>query len=56
VEEWKNVAWSDEAIFEAGKRGKIWVTRRPEEKNYQDFIQSVYRSGRVSVMVWAEIG
>jgi hypothetical protein len=50
------VVWSDEATFETGKRGKIYVTRRPDEKNCQTYIQSVYRSGRVSVMVWAAIG
>jgi transposase len=55
-EHWKHVAWSDEATFETGKRGKIWVMRRPEEKNCRDCIQSVYRSGRVSVMIWAAIG
>ena len=53
---WKHVAWSDEATFETRKRGKMYVTRRPEEKNYQDYIQSVYRSRRVSVMVQAAIG
>lgn len=50
------MAWSDEATFETGKRGKMYVTRRPEEKNCQTCIQSVYRSRRVSVMVWAAIG
>jgi transposase len=49
------VIWSDEASFETGKRGRIWVTRRPEEKNCQDCIQSVYRSGRVTVMIWGAI-
>src|SRR5450432_1644353 len=29
---WKVVLWSDEATFETGKRGRIWVTRRPDEK------------------------
>lgn len=56
MEQWKQVAWSDEVTFETGKRGKIYVTRRPEEKNCRECIQSVYRSGRVSVMVWAAIG
>jgi hypothetical protein len=56
VEQWKHVVWSDEATFETGKRGKIYVTRRPEEKNCQTCIQSVYRSSRVSVMVWGAIG
>ena len=54
--DWKKVIWSDEATFETGKRGRIWVTRRPDEKNHPDCIQSVYRSGRVSVMVWGAIG
>ena len=54
--EWKKVCWSDEATFETGKRGRIYVTRRPEEMNCQTCIQSVYRSGRVSVMVWGAIG
>ena len=54
--DWKKVIWSDEATFETGKRGKIYVTRRPDEKNCQTCIQSVYRSGRVSVMVWGAIG
>ena len=45
------VLQSDEVTFETGKRGRIYVTRRPEEKNCQTCIQSVYRSGRVSVIV-----
>ena len=49
--DWKKVIWSDEATFETGKIGKIFVTCRPEEKNCQNYIQSIYRSGRVSVMV-----
>ena len=48
--------WSDKVTFETGKRGRIWVTRQPEEKNCQTCIQSVYRSRRVSVMVWGAIG
>ena len=55
IKDWKKVVWSDEATFKTGKRGKIYVTRRPEEKNCQTCIQSVYRSGRVSVIVWAAI-
>jgi len=48
--------WSDEATFETGKRGRIWVTRQPDEKNHPDYIQSVYQSGRVTVIVWGAIG
>ena len=54
--EWKRVLWSDEATFETGKRGRIWVTRRTDEKRCPDCIKSVYRSGRVSVMIWGAIG
>ena len=54
--DWKKVIWSNEATFETRKRGRIWVTRRPEEKNHLDYIQSVYRSGRVSIIVWGAIG
>jgi hypothetical protein len=53
---WKRVLWSDEAIFELGKRGQIWVTPRPDEKACQNCIKSVYRSGRVSIMLWGAIG
>jgi hypothetical protein len=56
IADWKKVIWSDEATFETGKRGRIWVTRRPSEQNCQDCIQSIYRSGRVSIMVWGAIG
>jgi transposase len=54
--DWKRVMWSDESTFETGKRGRIWVTRRPNEKHCQSCIKSVYRSGRVSVMIWGAIG
>jgi transposase len=56
VEQWKQVLWTDEATFETGKRNRIWVTRRPDEKHCQNCIRSVYRSGRVSVMIWGAIG
>jgi hypothetical protein len=36
--DWKRVAWSDEATFETGKRGRVWVIRRPEQKNCPDCI------------------
>ena len=51
----KKVVQSDEATFKTGKRGQIYVTRRPDEKNCQTCIQLVYRSRRVSVMVQGAI-
>jgi hypothetical protein len=47
--------WSDEATFETEKRRRIYVTRRPDEKNCQTCIQSIYRSERVSVTMWGAI-
>ncbi len=54
--DWRKVIWSDEATFETGKSGRIWVTRRVNEKRCSNCIRSVYRSGRVSVMIWGAIG
>ena len=54
--DWRRVIWSDEAIFEVGKCGRVWVTRRVDEKRCTNCIQSVYRSGRFSVMIWGAIG
>jgi hypothetical protein len=50
------VIWSDECTFELGKSGRIWVTRRVDEKRCTDCLRSIYRSGRVSVMIWGAIG
>lgn len=54
--DWRLVIWSDECTFETGKRGRVWVTRRVDEKHCTDCIKSVYRSGRKSIMVWGAIG
>ena len=54
--DWRKVVWSDEATFEARKCGRIWVTRRVDEKRCTSCIRSVYRSGRFSVMIWGAIG
>ncbi|TVY31395.1 Transposable element Tc1 transposase, partial [Lachnellula subtilissima] len=54
--DWRKVIWSDEATFEVGKSGRIWVTRRVDEKCCTDCIRSIYRSGRFSVMIWGAIG
>ena len=44
------------ATFETGKRGRLWATKIPDEKHCLGCIKSVYRSGRMSVIVWAAIG
>jgi hypothetical protein len=33
----------------------MWVTRRIDEKRCQSCIRSIYRSGRMSVMIWGAI-
>ncbi len=54
--QWARILWSDECSFETGERGRLYVTRSKREKWHQDCIQSVYRSGRKSFMVWGAIG
>ena len=49
--DWRKVYWSGEATFETGKRGRVLVTRRPDEEHYLGCIKLVYRSGRISVIV-----
>jgi transposase len=56
TEQWKVVIWSDEATFETGKRGRVWVTRRTDEKACPTCIKSIYWSGRSSVMIWGALG
>lgn len=55
-EVWYRVIWTDECIFESGRRGRIWITRRAGERWHDDCVQSIYRSGRSSFMVWGAIG
>jgi hypothetical protein len=54
--DWRKVIWSDEATFEVGKSGRIWITWRVDEKRCSSCIRSVYRSGRFLVMIWGAIG
>lgn len=54
--DWRKVIWSDECIFEVGKVGRVWLTRRVDERRCSDCIKSTYRSGRTSIMIWGAIG
>jgi len=54
--DWRQVVWSDEASFDIGKDGRVWITRRVDEKRCPDCIKSIYRSGRFSVMIWGALG
>jgi hypothetical protein len=51
----RKVIWSDEATFEVEKCGTIWATRRVDGKRSANFMRSIYRSGRFSVMIWGPI-
>ena len=53
---WAKVIWSDECSFVTGERGRLYVTRRVHEKFHPSCLQSIYRSGRTSFMVWGAIG
>jgi hypothetical protein len=54
--DWRKVVWSDECTFETGKIGRVWITRRADERRCPSCIKSVYRSGRTSLMIWGAIG
>ena len=54
VEQWQNVLWSDECSVERGSgRRAEYVFRTSIDKWLPFAIQPTFRSGRVSVMVWA---
>jgi len=54
--DWRKIIWSDKTTFDIGKDGRVWVTRRVDEKYCPDCIKSIYRSGRFSLMIWGALG
>lgn len=53
---WKRVIWCDKSSFEIGKNSRlIRVWRRPHEEFEPDCLAPTFRSGRVSLMIWAAI-
>ena len=56
INNWARVIWSDEASFMTGERGRVFITRRKNKRYCADYIKSIYRSGRLSFMVWGVIG
>ncbi|MBW0568455.1 hypothetical protein O181_108170 [Austropuccinia psidii MF-1] len=53
INDWQAVIWTDESVFELGKKSmqtRVW--RLPNEKYNIDFMQVNHRSGRRSVMIW----
>ena len=55
INAWATVIWSNKCSFVTGKRGRLYITRRTGKRTYPDCIQSVFRSGRTSFMVWGAI-
>ena len=53
-EKWKKVIWSDETLLQVGHSSRRrWVTRRKGEELDSKNIYPTYKSGRVTLMVWA---
>nr|GAT45151.1 predicted protein [Mycena chlorophos] len=50
--EWRNVLWSDECYVELGKPGRIFVTRRPDEKWEEECLVPKFSQSPIRVMVW----
>ncbi|MBW0463510.1 hypothetical protein O181_003225 [Austropuccinia psidii MF-1] len=53
VDDWRRVIWTDESLFELGKRStQVQVWRTPQEKYDLESLTVNHRSGRRSVMIW----
>ena len=52
IEDWMRVIFTDESSFETGKRNRIFITRRSDERHCSDYCQNFKHSGRQSLMVW----
>jgi transposase len=53
-EQWDKILWSDETWTQPGRHTKIWVTRRPEEVNHKDCVQSRFQR-KIGWMFWGSI-
>ena len=54
--DWKRVLFTDESTIERGERpGRTWVSRRPGTANLIQHMAPTFRSGRLSISVWAGI-
>lgn len=52
-DDWGKVIWSDECyIYLGDNRGRIYVTRRPDEEFVEDCLVPTFKQSSVRVMVW----
>ena len=50
---WEDVIWSDECyIYLGDDRGRVYVTRRPDEEYDEDCLVPTFKQSAVRVMVW----
>jgi transposase len=53
-QDWKKVIWSDECyVYIGDTRGRVWVTRRPDEVFDEDCLIPTFKQSSIRVMVWA---
>jgi hypothetical protein len=54
LQQWARVIWSDEAyIYLGDDRGRVFVTRRPDEEYLDECLVPTFKQSPVRVMVWA---
>ena len=53
---WKRLRFSDESTFYTGKYKKDQILRKADERYCLDCIQTHFRSGRTSFLVWGMVG
>jgi transposase len=54
LQQWARVIWSDEAyIYLGDDRGRVFVTRRPDEEYLDECLVPTFKQSPVCVMVWA---
>ena len=50
---WEDVIWSDECYVHLGNdRGRVYVTRCPDEEYHEDCLVPTFKQSAVRVMVW----
>lgn len=51
--DWSQVIWSDEAYIQLGdKKGRVYVTRRPDEEYLEECLEPAFTQSPVRVMIW----
>jgi transposase len=54
---WRRKIWSDECyVYLGDRRGRVYVTRRPDEVYAEDCLAPTFQQSSVRVMIWSCIG